>query len=197
MCSQRNAQHNDGPRRMASRPVVGGGGDETKLKKTDKCKPEVMHSTERHKCMHLYCLCQTWLNLKTHTVSETEKVLGGGGCKTPLPLKSGSRGRPSKYFWGGRGSMLAGASWRRWNSAQKISLTSPLPDMGRPSPPTPTLPSSAVSHPLIQQQSVRPTEKATPIPWASVKHVFGSGWQVTTIFLAGGLICQPLPTLQF
>ena len=22
--------------------------------------------------MHLYSLCQTWLNLKTHTVSETE-----------------------------------------------------------------------------------------------------------------------------
>ena len=29
--------------------------------------------------MHLYSLCQTWLNLKTHTVSETEVVSGGGG----------------------------------------------------------------------------------------------------------------------
>ena len=33
--------------------VGGGGGDETKLKKTDKCKPEVMHSTERHKCIFI------------------------------------------------------------------------------------------------------------------------------------------------
>ena len=29
--------------------------------------------------MHLYSLCQTWLNLKTHTVSETENRGKGGG----------------------------------------------------------------------------------------------------------------------
>ena len=43
--------------------------------------------------MHLYSLCQTWLNLKTHTVSEKGK--GGGGRfwilpnLTPLLVHSG------------------------------------------------------------------------------------------------------------
>ena len=44
--------------------------------------------------MHLYSLCQTWLNLKTHTVSETENrtsclttlcLWGGGGEGSETP----------------------------------------------------------------------------------------------------------------
>ena len=50
--------------------------------------------------MHLYSLCQTWLNLKTHTVSETENRTS---CLTTLVKQPGGRG-------GGGGSQSPPAS---------------------------------------------------------------------------------------
>ena len=55
---------------VGTRPKLGGGGGDL-IKKTDKCKPEAMHSTVKAS-VHLDSLCQTRLTLKTHAVSETE-----------------------------------------------------------------------------------------------------------------------------
>ena len=70
--------------------------------------------------VHLYSLCQTWLNLKTHTVSETENrtyiqiytYKGGGDCcmqTTSLSACLDAAAHTRKTCGGGR--VLAHAPW--------------------------------------------------------------------------------------
>ena len=87
--------------------------------------------------MHLYSLCQTWLNLKTHTVSETENrtsclttvsqtitvsscqsdIIGEGGEGEDARLgavahrREGARCVPRMEQWGARG-LRQGAAGR-------------------------------------------------------------------------------------
>ena len=73
-------------------PEGGGGGGGTELKTRQmQTRGNALHSQAG---VHLYSLCQTWLNLKAHTMSETETRTscltvcpergGGGLCWHPL-----------------------------------------------------------------------------------------------------------------
>ena len=52
---------------------------------------------------HLYSQCQTWINLKTHTVSKTENRTS---CLTTVSqtIKLGAGGRPREVLEGGDGT---------------------------------------------------------------------------------------------
>ena len=70
--------------------------------------------------MHLYSLCQTWLNLKTHTVSETENRTS---CLTTV-VRSGGGGYPHLLLRCTASLLLpVDAQWQGMRSAMAVQWT--------------------------------------------------------------------------